>query len=106
MDDVKIGLHSPALLLKNYTIPICTVTAFGFLGLLTYGGWLNGQGIMFYVSVAAAAAMLLPPLWNTDLDNPEHCKNFFLRTPNIGQVILAGLIIDGVSHRIANGVAL
>ncbi|KAJ6608753.1 hypothetical protein B0H10DRAFT_2226570 [Mycena sp. CBHHK59/15] len=34
IDDLKIGIHSPALLCGEYTIPICLTTALGFLGLL------------------------------------------------------------------------
>jgi hypothetical protein len=37
----------------------------GFLGLLTYGGTLNEQGIPFYVSVAVAGVMLLTTLLRT-----------------------------------------
>lgn len=106
VDDARIGLYSPALLLQGYTITVCTVTAFGFLGLLSYGGWVNRQGMPFYTGIAIAAVMLLPPLWKTDIDVPEQCKRFFLRTPNIGKVILAGLVVDVISHRLRNGLPL
>ncbi|KAJ6595472.1 UbiA prenyltransferase [Mycena sp. CBHHK59/15] len=105
IDDLKIGIHSPALLCGEYTIPICLTTALGFLGLLTYGGMLNNQGIPFYVSVVVVGLMLLTALLRTDVDCPGDCKRLFLGTPLLGQVILAGLVMDAVLHRLKEGVA-
>ncbi|KAF8173880.1 UbiA prenyltransferase [Mycena galopus ATCC 62051] len=105
IDDMKIGINSPALLCREYTISICSVTALGFLCLLTYGGWLNEQGIPFYISVAIAGIILLTALWRTEIDNPSDCKDFFLLTPLLGQIILGGLVVDAVLHRLVRGVA-
>ncbi|KAJ7859557.1 UbiA prenyltransferase [Mycena leptocephala] len=90
LDDVKIGINSPALLCRQHTIPICTATAIGFMCLLVYGGVLNGQGILFYASVG---------LLRTDVDCPADCKALFLATPLIGQIILGGFVADAVIHR-------
>ncbi|KAJ7628579.1 UbiA prenyltransferase [Roridomyces roridus] len=101
LDDVKIpGMHSPALLLRGYTIPVCSVTAVGFLGLLALGGWLNGQGVAFYVSVGVAGCILLPTLLRTDIESPAECRAFFLTTPLVGQIILLGFVVDAIVHRI------
>ncbi|KAJ7933636.1 UbiA prenyltransferase [Mycena leptocephala] len=105
IDDLKIGINSPALLCRGYTIPICIGTALGFIGLLTYGGMLNNQGIPFYVSVAVAGVMLLTALLRTDVDCPGDCKRLFLGTPLLGKIILSGLVIDAVLHRWKEGVA-
>ncbi|KAJ7499861.1 UbiA prenyltransferase [Mycena latifolia] len=105
LDDMKIGINSPALLCREYTIPICTTTALGFLGLLAYGGVLNNQGIPFYISVAVAGVMLLIALSRTDIDRPNDCKALFLGTPLLGQIILGGFVADAVLHRFAEGVA-
>jgi len=88
VDDQKIGIHSPALFCAEYTIPICTFSAAMFLVLITYGGALNGHGITFYLSVLAAAKLLLPRLVQTNIDIPEDCKRLFLGTPRIGQISL------------------
>jgi 4-hydroxybenzoate polyprenyltransferase len=101
---MKIGINSPALLCREYTIPICTATALGFLGLLTYGAMLNNQGIPFYVSVAIAGVLLLTALLRTNIDSPSDCKDFFLLTPLLGQIILAGFVMDAVLHRFVEGV--
>lgn len=49
-DDVKIALHSPALLGK-YTPPVCTATAMGFSALLSYVGILNSTGVFLFLQL-------------------------------------------------------
>jgi len=99
VDDIKIGINSPALLCRRYTIPICTTTALSFLCLLTYGGLLNGQGVPFYASVVVAGVILLTKLLRTDIDSPAECKAMFLTTPLVGQIILVGFLADAALHR-------
>ncbi|KAF9462320.1 UbiA prenyltransferase [Collybia nuda] len=106
IDDVKIGLHSPALLCGKHTISICTVTAIIFLALMCVGGALNGQGSAFYAAMLAAGALLLPRLLKTDIDKPDDCRALFLGTPLIGQIILGGMLVDAVTHRLQNGIPL
>ncbi|KAJ7430193.1 hypothetical protein B0H11DRAFT_2397317 [Mycena galericulata] len=105
LDDIRIGINSPARLCGEYTISITTTTAIGFLSLLTYGGALNNQGIPFYVSVAIAGVMLLSALLRTDIHRPSDCKNLFLGTPLLGQIILGGFLADAVLHRFVEGIA-
>ncbi|KAJ7640822.1 UbiA prenyltransferase [Mycena polygramma] len=99
VDDVKIGINSPALLCREHTKPICSATAIGFLSLLAYGGMLNQQGILYYASLAAAGVILLRGLLRTDIDCPDECKAFFLETPLVGQGILLGFVADAVLQR-------
>ncbi|KAJ7130128.1 UbiA prenyltransferase [Mycena epipterygia] len=99
MDDIKIGINSPALLCGHYTIPICTATALGFLALLIYGGTLNEQGPLFFVGVVVAGVLLLRGLMRTDIDCPAECRSMFLTTPLIGQILLVGFVADAVVHR-------
>ncbi|KAJ7861239.1 UbiA prenyltransferase [Mycena olivaceomarginata] len=105
-DDVTIGLKSMAILFGKYTIPLCTLTGSSFIALLVYGGVLNGQGVPFFYSVAVSGLILLLSLWGTDVDNPESCKAFFLRTPLLGQIILCGFIWDAVAHRLEERLGL
>ncbi|KAJ7124496.1 UbiA prenyltransferase [Mycena epipterygia] len=104
-DDMKIGINSPALLCREYTIGVCTATAIGFLGLLTYGGMLNGQGVAFYAGVAVAGVVLLRSLVATDINCPEKCRAMFLSTPLVGQIILGGFVADAVVYRVTEGIA-
>jgi 4-hydroxybenzoate polyprenyltransferase len=103
---VKVGIHSPALFVGDWTIPLCTTTGIGFIALLSYAGFLNGQGFIFYAAVAISSSILFPKLLRTDIDIPNDCKSFFLDTPLVGQVILGGLVLDAVAQRALNGVAL
>ncbi|KAF5336730.1 hypothetical protein D9757_013925 [Collybiopsis confluens] len=105
-DDTQIGIKSAALLCGRYTIPICSATAIAFFGLLSYGGYLNGQGTTFFVGILVAATLLLSKLLNTDIDQPADCRDFFLQTPLIGQVVLGGLVADAVIARLSNGIPL
>ncbi|KAJ7506499.1 hypothetical protein B0H11DRAFT_1903865 [Mycena galericulata] len=102
----KIRINSPAIFCGEFTIPICISTASGFLGLLTFGGMLNDQGIPFYIGVRVAGVMLLTALLRTDVDCPGDCKQIFQGMPGLGQIILSGLVIDAVVHRLKEGIAL
>ncbi|KAJ7237579.1 UbiA prenyltransferase [Mycena rebaudengoi] len=104
LDDIRIGLHSPALLFGEYTIQFCTLTAVGFIGLMSYGGILNGHGIVFLAVMMMAGLLLLTSLWKTDIDRPEDCKAFFMRTPLVGNIILTGLIVDVLLKRWIAGI--
>lgn len=55
---------------------------------------MNGQGITFYLGLLCGAVMLFSKLAKTNVDVPKDCKDFFLKTVPIGQVVLAGLITD------------
>ncbi|KAJ8093222.1 hypothetical protein PM082_020707 [Marasmius tenuissimus] len=98
-DDLKIGLHSPALFLRRSTIPVCATTTLLFLAFIGYGGFLNNQGLLFYIGLACAGTITLRQLFSTNIDDPEQCREFFLLTPRVGQIILGGLIIDAVYGR-------
>ncbi|KAK0187328.1 UbiA prenyltransferase family-domain-containing protein [Armillaria mellea] len=106
LDDVKIGMKSLAILCGKRTIPICSATTVGFAALMTWAGYLNKQGIVYYVSVALSAFVLLKELFVTDIDKPRQCMKFFLHTPTIGNLILVGLVVDAVVHRVLEGISL
>ncbi|KAJ3728637.1 UbiA prenyltransferase family-domain-containing protein [Lentinula raphanica] len=106
VDDVQIGIRSSALLCGRHTIAICSFTAIAFFGLLMYGGYLNGHGLPFFAGVLLAADLLMSKLLRTNIDCPNDCKDFFLQTPLIGQIIVGGLVADAVIFRISNGIAL
>ncbi|KAK0440049.1 UbiA prenyltransferase family-domain-containing protein [Desarmillaria tabescens] len=106
VDDVKIGMKSLAILCGKYTILICSATTFGFATLMTLAGYLNGQGIAYYIAIAMSAFVILKELAVTDIDEPRECMKFFLRTPAIGNLILAGLVIDVGVQRVLAGISL
>ncbi|KAK0187326.1 hypothetical protein F5146DRAFT_1142301 [Armillaria mellea] len=106
VDDVKIGMKSLAILCGKHTIPICSATSIGFAALMSLAGYLNKQGIVYYVSVMLSAFVLLKELFVTDIDKPRQCMKFFLHTPTIGNLILAGLVVDAVVQRLVEGISL
>ena len=67
--------------------------------LLAYGGILNGNGIYFFTGIVLAAKRLLSLLSQTDIDKPHDCLVFFLDTVPVGQLSLAGMVLDAVVHR-------
>ncbi len=73
---------------------------------MSWAGYLNEQGITYYASVALSALVLLKELIVTDIDKPRQCMKFFLHTPTIGNLILAGLVVDAVVHRVMEGISL
>ncbi|KAK0187363.1 UbiA prenyltransferase family-domain-containing protein [Armillaria mellea] len=106
VDDVKIGMKSLAILCGKYTIPICSGTTVGFAALKALAGYLNEQGIAYHVSVVVSAFIPLKELLVTDINKPRQCMQFFLQTPTIGNLILAGLVVDAVFQRLVKGIAL
>ncbi|KAF9030134.1 UbiA-domain-containing protein [Hymenopellis radicata] len=106
LDDVKIGMKSLAIFCDKYTIPVCTATTIGFGTFMAYGGWMNGQGFIYYAAVVVATAILLKNLMVTDIDQPKQCMQFFLLTPTVGNIVLGGLVADAVAHRVAEGIPL
>ncbi|KAF5378018.1 hypothetical protein D9757_009864 [Collybiopsis confluens] len=105
-DDVQIGIRSSALLCGQFTIPVCSFTAVLFFGLLSYGGYVNGHGPAFFAGVLIAAGLLFSKLLVTDIDRPADCRDFFLQTPLIGQVVLGGFVVDAVVARLSKGIPL
>jgi 4-hydroxybenzoate polyprenyltransferase len=71
---------------------------------MSYGGILNGHGIVFLAVMMVAGLLLLTSLWKTDIDRPEDCKAFFMRTPLVGNIILTGLIVDVLLKRWIAGI--
>ncbi|ESK85252.1 para-hydroxybenzoate-- mitochondrial [Moniliophthora roreri MCA 2997] len=106
LDDVAISARSLALYMGEQTVPLCTATAVLFLSLLSYAAFLNGHGVIFYLSVMVAAWELLVPLSKVNLDIPRDCLKFFLGTPRVGSILLAGLLLDAIVQRYIVGTKL
>jgi 4-hydroxybenzoate polyprenyltransferase len=78
-DDRKLGVMSTALLFGKWFRPILTLFATGFVVFLAVAGFLNGQGLLFFlVSVLGSAAHVTWQLYTLDINNPSDCRNKFL----------------------------
>lgn len=105
-DDLRIGLHSPAVFLRDYGKPVCILIVLGFFSLMAYGGTLHGLGVFFYIGLTMAAGLWIPQLLRTKLDEPSTCQKFFMSSIVVAQLILGGIFVDVVFYRLFNGIAL
>ena len=73
-DDVKMGVHSTAVLFGDYVMPFIKLNALSFLALLAYAGTLNNQGTPYYVvTIGGTALWLIRQFASLDLDVTESC---------------------------------
>ncbi|TFK95266.1 UbiA prenyltransferase [Pterulicium gracile] len=105
-DDARIGLHSLALRMGTWTIPLCFLCAMSFLALIAYAGFENGHSITFFASVAIAGTLLMYRLLGTNINSSSDCKRMFLDTPTVGNIILFGLLADVLYHRLSTGIPI
>ena len=93
-DDVRAGIRSTALLFSGNTLPILGGFSASSLGLISYAGYMNGQGLPFYLGVGASAIQLARILRETDFDHRESCWNGFVGCGRVGVFISIGLTGD------------
>ncbi len=53
-----------------------------------------------------SAFVLLKELIMMDIDKLKQCMKFFLHIPTIGNLILAGLVVDAIVQRVIEGIPL
>lgn len=104
--DLRIGLHSPAVLLRDYGIPVCTLIVVLFFGFMAYSGTLHGLGIFLNTGLILAAGFWIPQLLMTRLNEPLSCRDFFMNSVVVAQLILGGMLFDVIFYRLSNGIAL
>ncbi|KAF5373470.1 hypothetical protein D9615_009485 [Tricholomella constricta] len=94
-DDVKMGVRSTAILFGSWIRPLLILCAFGFVGMLGIAGYLNGQGLSYFVlSVGGTAAHLVWQFMTVDLEVPESCWENFNRNGQLGWIVWGGLMVD------------
>jgi 4-hydroxybenzoate polyprenyltransferase len=91
-DDVIIGIKSTAIKFGSQT-PVC-LGCFGTLmvSCLSYTGWLCGQTLPFYTSIAAIAAHLAHQVYTLDIDNREDCAKKFQSNRWVGLLLFLGIV--------------
>lgn len=73
-DDVKVGVRSTAILFGSWIRPLLIICAVGFVTMIAAAGYLNNQGILFFlVSVGGTAAHLVWQFKTVDLEVPSSC---------------------------------
>ena len=93
-DDVNMGIRSTALLFSEKTRPILSALSASSMSLITYAGYLNGQGTLFYGGVALAAAQLARVVWKTDFDDRPSCWKGFVGCGWSGFWVWVGTMAD------------
>lgn len=93
-DDAPAGIRSTALLFGDRTKPILSGFSAASMGLITYAGYLNHQGPLFYVAAGASAIELLRIVWKTDYESRESCWRGFVGCGRTGLALALGLGAD------------
>lgn len=93
-DDIHVGIHSTALLFGSQTRPILSALSVSSLSLISLAGYLNAQGLPFYLGTTLAAAQLARVLYNTDFDSRPSCWKGFVGCGWAGFWIWMGALTD------------
>ncbi|KAJ7513166.1 4-hydroxybenzoate polyprenyl transferase [Mycena galericulata] len=94
-DDVKMGVRSTAILFGIWIKPLLIACGLVFLLALAGAGFLNGQGLPFFVvSVGGTATHLVWQFMTVDLDVPKSCWTNFNRNGQLGWIVWGGLTLD------------
>ncbi len=96
-DDALIGVKSTALKFGTRS-PIWIGGFFiAALVLIDLAVWQAQGGAASHIGVAAAAVLALWQMLRLDINNPERCRALFRSNKYFGLLILAGLVIDGLT---------
>ncbi|THH01295.1 hypothetical protein EW026_g1393 [Hermanssonia centrifuga] len=94
-DDIKIGVHSTAVLFGTHVRPFIQASAIGFVVLLVCAGIANQQSPLYFLfSCAGTAFWFIRQFRDLDLDEPKSCWAAFKGNGKLGWFVWSGLIID------------
>ncbi|KAG1836791.1 UbiA prenyltransferase family [Suillus subalutaceus] len=94
-DDEKAGVKSMAVHLGKAIRPVLTLFDTTFFVCLLWVGYLNDQGLPFYMMSALAPFLLcLWHIWSFDHNDPRDCWKNFTAGRHGGTMVCVGLIVD------------
>lgn len=94
-DDVIAGVKSTALRFGEKTPQWLAGFSSAFVGLTALAGYMNGQGLPFYlISVGGAAAHLAWQLRTVNYDDPKSCWQKFRSNHQTGAIVWSGIVAD------------
>ncbi|THH05014.1 hypothetical protein EW145_g5109 [Phellinidium pouzarii] len=93
-DDVTVGIRSTALLFGDHSRTILSALSASSLSLITYAGYLNAQGPLFYAGAGLAGAQLARVLLRTDFDSRPSCWKGFVGCGWAGFWVWMGSLAD------------
>lgn len=91
---MNVGIRSTALLFGTRTRPILSALSLSSVSLVSYAGYLNTQGLPFYLGVGLATAQLARVLYQTDFDSRLSCWKGFVGCGWTGFWIWMGALGD------------
>lgn len=95
-DDVNVGIKSTALLFGENSRAILSAFSVSSLSLISYAGYLNGQGLPFYAGVGLAGLQLARVLRDTRWNDRGSCWQGFVRCGWVGVWVWVGASLDYV----------
>jgi 4-hydroxybenzoate polyprenyltransferase len=93
-DDAKIGIRTSALTFGRADVVAVGLCYFVYLAGMAWLGRVYGQGIVYYVALAAAAALAGWHLWLIRARDPAACFRAFLGNHWLGMTVFAGIVFD------------
>jgi 4-hydroxybenzoate polyprenyltransferase len=93
-DDLKVGIHSTAILFGEMDVAIIAALQLVLLGGLGLVGRDAELGLWFLVGLAAAAGFGLRQLWLIRRRDPDDCLRAFWNNSWFGGAIFAGIVLD------------
>jgi 4-hydroxybenzoate polyprenyltransferase len=93
-DDVRVGIHSTALLFGGHTRSILAAFSASSVGCIAFAGYLNAHGAPFFLGTALAAAQLARVVHRTDFDDRGSCGRGFVACGWAGFWIWMGALGD------------
>ncbi|ORX71305.1 4-hydroxybenzoate polyprenyl transferase [Linderina pennispora] len=94
-DDVVAGVKSTSLLFGDSTRLILTGFSATTMSLISLAGYMNGQGLPFYLTaLGAGSAHLIWQLKTVDINNPAKCWKIFKSNTWFGAIIFSAIAAD------------
>lgn len=93
-DDAKVGVKSTALLMANDTQKYLTGFSAATVGLLCISGFLNGQGLPFYLATLVGGTHLAWQLTTVDYNCAKSCWAKFKSNQQFGALVAFGIYTD------------
>lgn len=104
-DDVKIGVHSSAILLGRYDVAAVMVCHAVFLAIMAWIGLWHRLSVYYYLALVLAAALVGYQYWLIRGRDRERCFKAFLSNNWVGMVVFAGILLDMMrSGRVYHGI--
>lgn len=95
-DDVRIGLKTSAILFGRHDVFFTMLSHAIFLALMLWIGWRFNLGLMYFVGIAAAAALAVQQYYILRPRTREASFKAFLHNNWLGAAIFAGIVADFV----------